>query len=88
MSCLEMDNCLLCTESIQQPGKPTNEVRRGIDALHNASELRGDTAIFEHLKSITSLKVHSECRKNYTPHFSKGVLDSKGTTSTRYKSTC
>lgn len=24
------------------------------------------TAIFEHLKSITSLKVHSECRKNYT----------------------
>lgn len=63
---LEMDKCLLCGESLDVASKPTNEVQRGIDALRNASKLRGDTAVFEKLVGIRCVKVHSECRKNYT----------------------
>jgi len=55
--------CCICEQSFGNSS--TVEVERGLDKLINASVERGDRK-HEQLQKLTSIKVHVQCRKEYT----------------------
>ncbi|CAG4965080.1 unnamed protein product [Parnassius apollo] len=55
--------CFICSQPLTESGVVT--VDRGMKALIDASIERGDE-FSEYLKDQTSVKIHVQCRKNYT----------------------
>lgn len=57
------DSCFICDKLLSE-GKSVN-VSRGLQVLKNASIQRNDGKI-EYLSTLNSVKVHIDCRKQYT----------------------
>lgn len=57
--------CVLCNENT---GKPTVEIKRGVDTIRKFSILRKDH-INQLLVDETSAIAHVECRRQYTKRF-------------------
>jgi len=55
--------CFICDKSLSEGA--TVVVERGIQTLRDASAERNDGKI-EHLRSVDSIKIHTQCRKTYT----------------------
>ena len=75
--------CFVCSKSLSEG--PTVVVHRGLKTLRNASVERNDGKI-EHLRNVNSIKIHVQCRKEYTRKSSilavKNVRDEGASTST------
>lgn len=55
--------CFVCTKSLSEG--ETVVVERGLKTLRDASAERNDGKM-EHLRNINSIKIHVQCRKDYT----------------------
>ena len=61
---MDVENlCLLCEKHVSQEDLVI--VTRGLDTIRNSSIRRND-GIAEQLEGLTSINVHSICRRNYT----------------------
>ena len=57
------NTCFICNETLSNGAIVT--VERGLETVRNASVERDDGHI-NYLRSVNSVTVHVECRKNYT----------------------